>query len=967
MTAPPRSSRRVLTGAFGSLLVVAGASPAQLVIDGAEPGSALGGALAMAGDVNGDGVADLVLGAPDSAAGGPDSGEVRIVSGSDGALLFAVPGSGARDDLGFAVAGVGDADGDGRADVLAGAPQARDPGEEFVSNRLGYARLLSGAGGAELQFHQGEQVLQVWGGGFGSAVAGPGDLDLDGAVDLVVGEYGADLEGNISTAPGRVHVLSGADGSGIRELVGTVDLSAKELGRSVAAAGDRDGDGVGDLFLGAPYPDYQGPALQEGISLVSGATGAVLWTTPQATLVEWVGLRVVACGDVDGDGTADVLGSQRAAVVVYSGVNGAVIRSFPTSELLTLWGPSAASVGDVNGDGCDDVAVGDPLTSTALTAGSGSVRIYSGKDGYLLGEIAGTQTDERFGAALASGPGIFGEPGVSLVIGAPGHDGPHGVDSGRVQVVSPASALGIPLLLTLPDPPPDTAFATALAMPGDVDNDGWDDVVVGDMFDSTAGYLAGAVHVFSGRDGSLLHLFHGSKALERLGWAVARPGDLDLDGHADILASAPFAVNPFGPGVVRAWSGRDGALLLTLSGSSNNDYFGDAIGSAGDVDQDGVPDLIVGAPYDDLAGANRGTVRVYSGASGALLLQVTGDELDAEFGGAVAGAGDVDGDGVPDVAIGARLDNGAAGLDSGRVLLVSGTTGAVLFAREGSSAFANLGAALAAPGDVSGDGVPDLLAGMPGDDAGGEGAGSAMVLSGVDGGTLSALPGAAPGFAAGSSLATLGDLDGDGVGELVIGAPAGPGRADVVDGTATVLLFSVSGMGADDQFGRALAGGGDVDNDGRPDLAVGAAHADYFGASDGVAIVFSLSPAFTPWESAGHVLPGGQGAPKLTGDGPLLPATVATLALAHGTPGAPSTLVIGFAALETPFKGGVLVPDPAVLVAGLPIGPAGDLVLGAAWPAGVPAGTELWFQHWFPDSAALQGYAASNAVKAVVP
>lgn len=968
MSRPRQPASRVAAAAIAAALALVRDGSAQFVLDGSAPGSALGGALALAGDLDGDGVTDLLLGAPGSATVGDDAGEVRVVSGADGTLLFAVPAAGPSDDFGAAVASVGDTDGDGLPDLLAGAPQAMDPDQvDPIFNRLGYARLHSGAAGAGLQLHQGEQVLSVWGGFFGHAVAGPGDLDLDGVPDQVVGAYKEDLEGVIAGgAAGRVHVLSGAHGAEIRELVGLRDISAAELGRSLAAAGDHDGDGVGDLYVGAPYPDNNGSGLQEGISLLSGATGAVLWTTPQGPL-EQLGLRVVAAGDVDGDGTPDVLGSRRSAVGAYSGVDGTLIRLFATSDLLKQGGPSAASVGDLDGDGCDDVAVGDPLVSSALTPSSGSVRIYSGKTGLMLGEIAGQQTGERFGAALASATGIAGVAGMSLVIGAPLHDGPNGVDAGRVRCVALAQAVGVPIVLTPPDQVAGTAFATALALAGDVDNDGWDDVAVGEMFSSTAGSLAGAVHVFSGRDGAPLHLFPGEKPNERLGHTLARVGDLDLDGHADVLAAAPFAVSPFGPGTVRVWSGRDGTQLLELAGLSNNDYFGFGLAGTGDLDLDGVPDVAVGAPFDDLAGTNRGAARVFSGATGALLLQVTGGEANAEFGAAVAGPGDVDGDGTPDLALGARSDDGAAGNDAGLVLLVSGAGGGVLFTREGTTAFGNLGFALSGPGDVSGDGVPDLLVGEPGADAGGLDSGRALVLSGAGGATLATFAGPVPGGAAGRTVATLGDLDDDGVAELVIGSPLGAGRADVVDASGTEVLFSVAGLTSIDQFGQALAGGGDVDNDGRPDLVVGAASSSYYGAGSGAAIVFSLAPADTPWESAGHVLPGSQGAAKLVGDGPLLPGTPTLLTLAHGTPGAPSALVIGFALLEAPFKGGVLVPTPTVLLAGLPIGPAGELVLGAAWPAGVTSGTALWFQHWFPDAAALQGWAASNAVKGLVP
>jgi len=949
-----------------ALLAIAAPTRAQYAVHGTSAGSALGDPVAVCADLDGDGVSDLVLGAPDSSAGGIDSGEVRVISGADGSLLFAMAGAAPFDDFGAAVSGVGDLDGDGIPDLLVGSPQDYDEGT-VVSNWTGYAQILSGVDGTPLQFQAGEQIFEVWGGRFGSAVASPGDVDGDGVADYAVGEFGADLEGVISGAvsPGRLHWYSGADGTEIRQLVGFVDISAAEVGRALASAGDLDGDGVGDLLVSAPYHDQpMGDGEQEGISLVSGATGSIVWTTPQGPM-SWLGLHVALGGDLDGDGTPDVLGSERSAVSVFSGTTGALIRKFPTADLISVGGPTAADVGDIDGDGLDDVAVGDPTLSTVFGANTGAVRIYSGANGMQLGEIPGEQSGERFGASLASASGIPGIPGLALVIGAPGHDGPAGVDAGRVRVLKPQGGLTIPHVLTVTGLPPATGFGSAVAIAGDVDNDGWEDISVGAPFDETAGYLSGAVRVFSGRDGELLQEFHGLKLYERLGWSVARLGDVNGDGFADILAAAPFAANPFGPGVVRVWSGRDGSLLRTFTGLSNNDQFGYGIASAGLVDGDAVPDIVVGVPYDDLAGTNKGAVRVFSGASGALLLQVLGDEVNSAFGAAVAGLGDVDGDGASDIAIGVRNDDGTGGTDAGRVLVVSGTSGGVLVDRAGTSSVGMLGWSLAAPGDVDGDGKPDVLAGEPGDDSAGGDAGRALLLSGADGSTLMTVFGVQVGSAAGRTVAALGDLGGDGVQELVVGSPGGA-RVDVVDGATGEPLFTAS-TGTTDQFGQAVAGGGDVDNNGSPELAIGVAQAAVFGAPNGAVIVFDLAPQFTPWQSAGAVLPGTFGAPLLEGSGSLLPGTTTTLALSHAKPGASTALVVGFVALNAPFKGGTMVPYPHLVIQGLPISPAGTLNLSAPWPAGLPPGTALWFQHWFADAAALQGLAASNAVKAVTP
>jgi hypothetical protein len=125
--------------------------------------------------------------------------------------------------------------------------------------------------------------------------------------------------------------------------------------------------------------------------------------------------------------------------------------------------------------------------------------------------------------------------------------------------------------------------------------------------------------------------------------------------------------------------------------------------------------------------------------------------------------------------------------------------------------------------------------------------------------------------------------------------------------------------------------------------------------------------AASPWTDLGSALAGTHGEPSLAGDGTLAAGTPVTLSLGNALESAPTTLVIGFSELSAAFKGGVLVPQPDLLISGLVTDAGGQLVLGGTWPAGVPGGSSLWFQHWIVDAAGPVGFAASNGLRADTP
>ena len=273
---------------------------------------------------------------------------------------------------------------------------------------------------------------------------------------------------------------------------------------------------------------------------------------------------------------------------------------------------------------------------------------------------------------------------------------------------------------------------------------------------------------------NVLFDLHGDSEGDWFGGSLAPFSDRNGDGVLDFLVGSPRDAGPlFHAGRVRVLSGADASVLLDLAGSAIEEQYGTAVADAGDVDHDGVHDVVVGIRYWGVTGNKPGAVRVVSGANGATLFNIPGLQDASEFGTTVAGLGDVNGDTYPDFAGGAPRHAGATGGNSGLVRVISGANGAILYTLSGTQSNEFFGAALSAGGDVDADGEPDLIVGAYGNSTAGERRGMARAYRGYDGTILQTVYGDQNFMSHGTSVGGAGDLNGDGHADFLAGTPFG--------------------------------------------------------------------------------------------------------------------------------------------------------------------------------------------------
>lgn len=670
--------------------------------------------VAPAGDINKDGFEDVIVGAPENAEQGENAGKIYVYLGSSSGIvstpIFTDVGSNEDDWFGAHVGSAGDVNKDGYDDLLVGASRLTNSGIGYVRLYLGNSSGIDASKTITLTGLLANETFAK------NSISPAGDVNKDGYDDvMVVAHY----------PEGRVYIYHGG-ASGLNStpatIIDTNDTDGFFIIR-VQAAGDVDGDGFADIVaVNGDYADngrvYLFPGSASGIHTTPRFIGA---SDARPAFTNY-GSGMVSLGDVDGDSRSDILisaptekGSDlySGRVYLYSDhrvfVNPIPSMTLSGNEEDDYFGQNL-EMADVNGDGFADLLVGIPEANGRR----GEVHLYHGSatgvssvpDFTAVGECSSNE----FGAILRSAGDINKDGREDILVTAPGE---YGCSSQSVYIYYGSDA-GFTQPVTLTVGVGDFTINLKASPAGDVNNDGYSDVIIGNRYDDGGGNNAGAAFIYhgsaTGLSASPNQTLRGTMAGDDVGIHVDGVGDVNNDGYDDVLVTSfpnvgktqkLYYGSASGVGATAVWTittennlfyrsagdingdghadlifaqltagESDQGLLMfyygstlglptspstTVEGQSFEEQLGRFIKAVGDVNQDGYDDFLIGNAFFDLRAVDAGIVSLYEGGPNGLrlseLFRYAGETFGAYAETAVAG--DVDNDGEVDFFIGA--------------------------------------------------------------------------------------------------------------------------------------------------------------------------------------------------------------------------------------------------------------------------------------------------------------------------
>ena len=1006
-----------------------------------------GRSVSTAGDINGDGFADIMIGAQQNSNGSVQTGTAYVIfghAGSFGALIdlgaamapsqgFKIQSAAAQDYAGYSVSSAGDVNGDGYADLLVGVPRNGGGGDLAGAAYVvfGHPGAFGSFGVLALQSMSASQGFKIQGesvGGFaGKNVSSAGDINGDGFDDILVGSrnnssggalagasyviFGrSNLPANIapvnavpgaqavnedgartfSTADSNALSVSDADaGSGNLTVTLSVAHGALTLNGASGLAFTA-GDGSADAtmtFAGtataintalnglvyAPAANFAGGDTLTIITNDNGNSGG----GGARQDVDSVAISVAGFNDAPVNGVPGAQSIDEDVARTFSGANGNAITVSDVDAAnltvtltvahgsLTLSGIAGLDFSGGAGDGSADTTMTFTGTAAAINAALDGT-VYTPAAGYSGADTLSITT--RDNGSSGTGGALQDADSVAIAIAAV-DDAPAGTDATLViprsytlhkddfgfsdgdgnsfasvivtslpgngilyydsngslgghrvavtagQSISAADILAGKLTYLAPagvgGADYDHFTFQVRANGGGIDTDPTPATLTFDLVASapTRSFFGSVIELstLSTNDGFKLL---GAAPQDRAGWKVSSAGDVNGDGFADIIIGAPNndsggtdagaayvifgKASGFGPiNLANTLAAGEGFMI---QGDAANDLAGLGASSAGDINGDGFADIIVGAVNHQNGAGNSGVAYVIFGkSSGFGTIDLAnplaggdgfrilghGDEATADR---VSSAGDVNGDGFADIIVSARFNNDN-GTQAGASYVIFGKAGGFGtidlgnalgpsegFKIQGGASFDGAGQAIDSAGDVNGDGFADIIVGAYNNDGAGPNSGIAYVLFGHAGGfgTINLGNAIAPsvGFKiigesaydyAGTSVSSAGDINGDGYADIIVGAnKAGEssysGAAYVIFGKAGGFgQINLNSLGADgfkirgrdyDSAGISVSSAGDVNGDGFADLIVGANGHNYGGGPGAAYVIFGKAGGF---------------------------------------------------------------------------------------------------------------------------